>query len=202
MEGGSGLAGMPSNSGNPMPNVSQAEFLQFLDQYSDADSVVREAVDARNKVRAAVKAAGIPLPAFDRVRKDMAKSGAVRELEDAAHRRMMAWLARPVGFQASMDIANDPAIDPGTRALQLHEIKRIQQEGFAAGKTGDRADRNPYTPGTEGFVHWHNSWLKGQEEKVGTLGSDPAPSPAANGGKRRGRPRKGSEEPPAGSTIQ
>lgn len=200
MEGG--LAGMPSNSGNPIPNVSQADFLRFLDQYADADNVVHEAVADRNKVRAAVKAAGIPLAAFDRVRKDMQKSGTVREQEDAAYRRMMAWRNMPVGHQASLDIANDPAVDPDTRQLHLHEIKRIQQEGFDAGKTGDRADRNPYTPGTEGFTHWHNSWLRGQAEKGGTMSGDPTPAPEANGRRRGGRRKAATDEaPPPGEPI-
>lgn len=190
-----------SNSGNPLPGLSQAEFLEYLDQYNDADNVVKQAVAARNRLRKDIAAKGVPLAALDRVRKDVQKSGAIREQEDAAYRRMMAWQLKPVGFQASMDIANDPTVDPGHRALAVHELKQIDNEGFDAGKAGHRADRNQYTPGTEAHARWHTAWLRGQAEKVGELGGD-APAPAENGGRRRGRrgrPRKAPAED-AGAT--
>jgi hypothetical protein len=186
----------------PGSNVTQATYLEFLDRYADADNEVRAAVDARKNLRASIKAAGIPLAAFDRTRKDSEKSGEIREHEETWYRRMMAWRHKPVGFQASMDLETD---EPGVAALNIHELKRIDNEGFEAGKGGRRRDSNSYTPGTEAYTRWDTAWLRGQAEIAASTAKTPGAAEAAraagaNGGRPRGRPRgsgKKSREPAA-----
>ena len=189
----------------PDPQVSQAQHFEFKDAYNEADEACRQAVAARKDLRAKIKAAGIPLAAWDRWRRDAQKSGEVRELEDAWYRRMMIWDLKPVGFQAAADFTTS---DPNMAALNTSELKRIDGEGLAAGKAGHRRDANSYTPGTEAYQRWDVAWVRGQAEIASTLG-DPAPrrgrgrppkaatAPApANGAKRgRGRPRRDQPQP-------
>lgn len=172
-------------------NVTQASYLEFLDRYEDADNVCAAATASRKDLRAAIKAAGIPLASFDRTRRDSKKSGDVREHEEGWYRRMMGWRNKPVGFQASMDLPDDG--DAGLKALNVHELKTIDNEGFNSGKASHRRDSNSYTPGTEAYTRWDNAWLRGQAEIAEGLAKTPAAAAAAkaagaNGG-RRGRPR-------------
>ena len=73
------LAGRVAGTG---ANVDPAVYFEFKDAYNDADEECRRAVAARKDLRAKIKAAGIPLAAWDRMRRDTQKSGSVRELED------------------------------------------------------------------------------------------------------------------------
>ncbi len=197
----------PLSSQRHGANVSQATYLEFKDSYADADKAVADAVSERKDLRAKIKAAGIPLAAFDRSRRDSEKSGETREAEEIWYRRMMAWSQKPVGFQASMDLAASAGTDPGLAALSTSELKRIDMEGYEAGKGGRRKDSNSYTPGTEAYQRWDVAWLRGQAEIASTLG-DKAPkrgkaaAPAPNGEKRgRGRPR-GSRNAPKLDLVQ
>ncbi len=177
--------------GNYFGNVTQAAFLGFLDQCADSDREVAEAVAARKDLRSKIKAAGIPLKAFDRARKDGAVSGEVREREEAWYRRLMAWQNKPFGFQASMDFSSD---DPDQQAVNVHQLKTVDNEGFDAGKNGKKRETNPYTPGSEMAQRWDSAWLRGQAEIASTLKPGSAPAAAANGGRRgRGRPRTNPE---------
>lgn len=160
------------------PEVSQAQFLEFLDRYAAQDRYVEEAVADRKELRAEIKAAGIPLAAFDRARRDADASGEVREEIELWYRRLMAWLQKPVGFQASMDFAADGS---GTAALSVHDLKTIDNAGYEAGKGGRRRDSCSYTPGTEAAQRWDQAWLRGQSELADAL-SDAPPK------RGRGRP--------------
>jgi hypothetical protein len=182
----------PLRSAQGSNQVSQAGYLEFIDSYADADKAVADAVADRKDLRAKIKAAGIPLAAFDRSRRDSEKSGEIREAEEIWYRRMMTWRQKPVGFQASMDMAAGGAVDPGLAALSTSELKRIDMEGFEAGKGGRRKDSNSYTPGTEAYQRWDTAWLRGQAEIASTLG-DPAPK------RGRGRPPKAAEAPANGA---
>jgi len=163
--------------------VRQHDYLEFLDLYADADNAVKQAVAARKQLRDRIAAIGIPLPAFDRTRHDSEKSGEVRETEDRWYRRMMAWRLKPVGFQASMDMQTD---DPNAAALNVHELKRIDNEGIEAGQTGRPRTSNSYTPGTEAYQRWDNAWMRGDSERESSGSSAGSDSPRRS----RGRPRK------------
>lgn len=165
-----------STQGNEFGNAAQ--FLGWLGRYADCDAEVADAVQARKDLRAEIKAAvgKEGLIAFDRARKDADMSGELREKRERAYRQFMAWQSKPIGFQASMDLPTDEA----ARALNVHELKRIDNEGEAAGKAGRKRDSNPWTPGTEGYQRWDTAWMRGQAEIAETLANQPQP--------RRGRP--------------
>lgn len=183
--------------------ASQAAYLAFVQRYDDADREVREAVASRKDLRAAIKAAGIPLASFDRARKDADVSGEMREHHDLWYRKLMAWQRKPVGFQGGLDLGA-PATD---REWDVHELHAVDNQGFDSGKGGRKRDSNPWTPGTEAFQRWDNAWIRGQAEIASTLGDKPAArkrtaanGAAANGAEngRRGRPLGSRNKPKKG----
>ncbi len=164
-------------------NLTRASFLEFVERHdaieeeiADAQETMRSIRRRRKDLRKTIEAEGHNIDEFDRALRDAKRSGEEREAADRAYRRNMAWLAKPVGYQTEFDIT--PAAMAGAEA---HEVKRAEREGFKAGKDGDRADRNPWRPGSEPFAAWHSSWLRGQAEKV-TAEIQPTEP------KRRGRP--------------
>ncbi len=126
---------------------------------------------------------------------DAKRSGEEREAADRAYRRNMAWLGKPVGTQSEFDLA--PSWSPV-------DLSRVERDGFTAGKRGDRADSNSWTPGREEHQRWHSGWLRGQGEKVTAeirtaekvaLGGDEGYPLPTEPTRRRGRP-KGSPNKP------
>lgn len=184
--------------------ASQAAYLAFVQRYADADRDVRQAVAARKDLRAAIKAAGIPLPSFDRARKDADVSGEMRENLDQWYRKLMAWQRKPVGFQGGLDLGEAAT----EQQWDVHELHAVDNQGFDSGKGGRNRDSNPWTPGTEAFQRWDNAWIRGQAEIASTLGDKPAArkptaanGSAANGAtaaKPRGRPRGSRNKPKQG----
>jgi hypothetical protein len=199
------------------PNLTRATFIEFCTKH---DEIERELADVaetkrslnkrRKDIRKNMGAAGIDIDMFDRMRDDLELTPEEREARTRDLAQYMAWMQAPAGYQASMDFQSD---DPGERAYNVHELHAIDGEGFDAGKTGRRADSNPYRPGTEGHARWHNAWNRGQQLAVEAMGGGaPAPAAEPNGhaeapepeavpdppqGKRRpGRPRK--PHPPVG----
>lgn len=174
--------------------ITSAEFLSYFDRHdaieqelTGAQETVRSIRRRRKDLRDTIKADGINMAAFDRARTDEARSGEEREAEDRKYREYMAWLKKPVGFQQAMEFS--PA-EPTT-----HDLHKVESGGLDAGKRGDRADRNPWTPGTEAFVRFHAGWLRGQALKV-TADIKPAESlvqPAEL--RRRGRPAGSRNKP-------
>lgn len=181
--------------------ITSAEFLAYVDRHDvleerqtaaetvlkDAQAGVRAVKREKKDLRKIMAGDGINLAAFDRAMVDEKRSGEEREVEDRRYREFMAWLKKPVGFQQAMEFA--PA-EPTT-----HELHKAESGGLEAGKRGDRADSNPWTPGTEAFVRFHAGWLRGQALKV-TADIKPAESlvqPAEL--RRRGRPAGSKNRP-------
>lgn len=175
--------------GRNTPDVTQAVSLGFHDEMDAIDNEAKGLREARKKLRLRIKQAGVELRGFDRARIDRDRSAAEREAEDREYRRQMAWQMKPVGFQPSLDI--DEAVEEGLRALNVHELHRIDTEGFEAGQSGRRRDSNPWPVGQESAQRWDTAWIRGQSLLAGTLGGGSSAA-AANGGepRRRGRPRK------------
>jgi hypothetical protein len=162
-------------------NVTQATYLDFLQQYKDADEAVAEAVGERKALRKTIKGAGINLKAFDRQRKDAEKSGEVREEEDREYRRYMAWCGKPVGFQPDM-FPERTASDE--RAMAEYQATQAEEAGEIAGKNGVDRARNPWTPGTFLWEQYDRGWMRGQEILAATL--TPSDSPKLRGRKTDG----------------
>jgi hypothetical protein len=170
-------------------NVTQTAFLQLIEEYTDVDQAVHEAVGMRKDLRKRIKGAGFSLAAFDRARKEAEKSEDMRDEEDRQFRRNMAWMGKPLGYQADWigepppsAGANGPAGDEDQPTQ--HQVRQVEAAGLAAGRAGvDRAD-NPWGEGSFLSRVWDDQWLAGQQE----LGANILPSR-----RRRGRPRKEAE---------
>ena len=170
----------------------RAGFLDFVEKHNgiedellDAKETVRSINRRRKDLRKLIAIEGHDIDEFDRALKDAKRSGAEREAADKIYRRNMEWLGKPIGYQTALDLAGAAPVE-----FSVSELKRVDREGFDAGKAGERADRNSYSPGTEAFARWHSAWLRGQAEKV----TDEIKPPDAP--KRRGRP-PGSKNRPA-----
>lgn len=197
----------PLSGHNIFGTINQAAFIELLASYDQGMQAVADAradlKERKENIRDRLGPAGYK--AFMRTAKDRETSGEERELEDQWYRRQMAWLQKPVGFQPAFDLKSD---DPGLAALNTMELKRIDSEGFEAGRAGHSRDRNTYTPGTEAFARWDTAWLRGQAEIASSLANNTSAADAAraagangNGGqRRRGRPpgsKNRSKEPAA-----
>ncbi len=166
--------------------VTQEQYEHFKSRYIAITEEIADAVGRRKDLRATIRGAGGKgyLRAFDRALKDADKSGADRVEEDLHYRQMMEWEKKPIGYQAGFNL--DDAPPPARLQLSVAELHEVDNEGYAAGKAGKAAAKNPWNPGTEPFDRWQNAWTRGQGDKVtAEIGKAPA-----NGGTapRRGRP--------------
>jgi hypothetical protein len=177
-----------AEQGRNSTDVTQAVSLGFHSEMDAIDNEAKGLREARKKLRLRIKQAGIQLRGFDRARHDAERSSAEREAEDREYRRQMAWMSKPVGFQPSMDL--DDAIDEGLRALNVHELHRIDNEGFEAGKDGWKRERNPWSLSTEAYQRWDVAWLRGQAAIASTLNGSTSSTNGSEAPRRRGRPRK------------
>jgi hypothetical protein len=179
-------------------NVTQATFLQFVDEYSDVDQAVAQAVGMRKDLRKRIRGAGLNLAAFDRSRAEAEKSGDKREEEDREFRRNMAWLGKPIGFQA--DWVGAPSTSSGPRpngedtaAVAEHQVHQVEAHGEAAGEAGRERGANPWSPGTLLYQTWDTAWMAGQETLARKLGPAEALAP-----RKRGRPPGARNKPKPG----
>ena len=153
----------------------------------DFNEVVREAISAQGQIDedatdlAASKA--VLKGVFKRAEKlgidtndlkwALAQNRMDNDLREASHRRRMLYmefLDKPVGTQTSFDFAGavgkgeEPENQPETMTeLQQH---RITDAGKSAGKSGMKADTNPWLPGTYAAQLWDQGWQEGQEASV------------------------------------
>jgi uncharacterized protein (UPF0335 family)/ribosome modulation factor len=134
-----------------------------------------------------IEKTGLPLKAWKSFLKDREEAGTIRQRIFEARNRLLEWDLKPVGIQASMDLSTSA----GSPELNVHELKRVDNEGFDAGSTGKKRSVNPYTPGTEAAQRFDTAWLRGQAEIASMMGTG-----ADNGEKRgRGRPKGSTNKP-------
>jgi hypothetical protein len=188
-----------------LSNVTPATVIEFLAEYDDAEAAISEAasvkaaaIGARKRLRKRIETSGIDLEVFDRLIKDSAVPGEVRERRDAEYRKMMAWTGKPIGFQASLDVANDPATAPEIRALNLAELKRIDRDGEEAGKAGRSRGDNPWTPGTEAYQRWDTAFVRSAAEVASDLEGEGGGVAARRGRPPNSRNRRPRPQPEAG----
>lgn len=183
------LSSAAEHGRNSTPEPSQAISLTYHTEHDEIDAEAASLRRRRKELRNRIKQAGIQLRGFDRARRDRDRPAVEREAEDAEYRRQMAWMSKPIGFQPSLDI--NEAIDEGQRALNVHELHRIDNDGFEAGRAGHKRQVNPWSIGTEAYQRWDTAWIRGQAAIAATLnGSTDAAGNGASAPRRRGRPRK------------
>lgn len=177
-------------------DVTQAVSLGFHTAMDDLDIEAKALRENRKKLRLRIKQAGINLRGFDRARTDSERAANDREAEDFEYRRQMAWKSKPIGFAPSLDL--NEAVDEGLRALNVHELHRIDTDGFEAGKAGKKRSVNTWPLGSEAYQRWDTAWVRGQADIASTLGGPANGTTAANDAtgsderpkRGRGRPRK------------
>lgn len=188
----------------PNSNVTQATFLQFVEELNNADQAVAEAVGMRKDIRKRARGAGLVMSQVDRARKEADKSGDKREMEDREYRRYMMWFGKPLGYQADW-------IEPERRASALagavpngediaavseHQQRQVELAGRAAGEAGRDRGVNPWSPGTQLYDTWDASWLAGQDVLARKIG--PSETSAA---RKRGRPPGARNKPKSGAAA-
>jgi hypothetical protein len=174
------------NGGSPVGDATAAIVFDYLDRYEEADERVKVANKARKELRTEIEKTGIPLEAWDSFRRDREKPGHLRQRIDAARAQLMEWDLKPVGYQGQMEFKAEVA-----------DLKRVDGEGFDAGKTGIKREANPFTPGTEIFVRWDTAWLRGYAENPAATQGDGGENGEVR--RRRGRP-PGSKNKPKDAT--
>jgi hypothetical protein len=169
-------------------NLTQASFLQFIDELDNADQMVAEAVGNRKDVRKRCIGAGLNIKAVDQARKVAEQAGDKREQHDRDFRQYMLWLGKPMGFQANWidpDHGNAPAPNgQDMAAVSEHQQQQVERAGRAAGEAGRDRGANPWSPGHVLAQLWDQQWLAGQEALARKIG----PTESAVPPKRRGRP--------------
>jgi hypothetical protein len=182
-------------------NVSQDSFLAFIDEYDVADQAVAEAVGARKDLRKRIRGAGFHLGAFDHTRKEAQKDIDRRNEEDREFRRNMAWLGKPLGFQADwVGAPTEPG--PGESgnganddAISEHQVHQVELAGLTAGRNGHDRGSNPWGVDPQGvgtflYQRWDEKWLDGQEEIARRMGPQDPPVR-----RPRGRPQGSKNRP-------
>ena len=149
------------NGAAPMGDVTPDQMYEFIDRHEDIVAGRKSLNKQKKKLVEDIEKSGIPIESWLHFLKTREQAGVIRERIDAAWRQLQAWDAKPVGVQAGMDLTTTAAGD-----LNEHEVKRVDKAGFDAGKAGQKAEGNPYTPGTEAATVWQNAWARGQAAKV------------------------------------
>jgi hypothetical protein len=169
-------------------NITQATFIGFINEYSDVDQVVSEALGMRKNLRKRIKGAGLNLVAFDRARAEAARSTEEREEEDREFRRNLAWLGKPLGYQLDWIGGAEAATPNGEDEAEIaqHQVHQVELAGKQAGEDGRNRSANPWTAGS--FLHerWDESWLAGQDVLAQRI--KPAEPRRARAPRLRGRP--------------
>jgi ribosome modulation factor len=187
-------------------NVSPVQYQGWMEEYEGIDREIREAVGQRKDLRSRIRAAGVPLAAFDRARKDSDVAASVREHEDTWYRTFLAWEGKgvSVGGQASLEL---DMTDDAVASMYAQRLRQAETDGHAAGAAGRGGDDCSWPSGSEGAQRWHAGWQEGQRglaEKLETTpprragrppGSKNKPKPeavtrvgrGARGGRGRGR---------------
>lgn len=185
----SGAAQQGHNGTSPVGDATKALMYDYLERNEDIVDGRKALNKQKRELVAEIEKAGIPKEAWEHFLKTREQAGVIRERIDAAWRKLQEWDAKPVGLQASMDLT----AGHGVPDLNVQELKRVDNEGFKAGKAGSKRDGNPYTPGTEAYARFDTAWMRGQAEIAASMG----PGAGAADGEKRGRGRpKGSVNKP------
>lgn len=150
----------PKRALSEIPDSEIKHYAELLfDSQGDLEETMKAAAGNRGVIAGVLKSAekiGIPkkyLIEFTKTMKqDPEEVRAQLEFTDRA--------ARILGrdrFIHQMDLFRDVKASP---------VKRPQDEGYRAGKSGGSASENPYKPGTEENQQWSSGWNEGQAEIV------------------------------------
>jgi hypothetical protein len=173
--------------------LSPETFLEFVGQAAKAQRTLDEANSELRHVYKRAKKAGIDLSTFKCALAEIKIDPEQRAADQQTYARYMAWLGRPVGFQAELEI-----VVPSERARVSLDRVLWEQEGYDAALAKSEPDSNPHAVGSEAA----QAWLTGHSHGVAFLNRLPTMEVAAR------KPRKGRQTAEAraaaapGPTVQ
>jgi len=130
--------------------LSPEIFLDFVCEAAKAQRTLDEANSELRHVYKRAKRAGVDLKEFKKVLAEIKVDPEQRQASQATYARYMAWLGKPIGYQAELAI-----IEPSQRAKDALNLSVWEQEGYDAALGGREPADNPYPPGGPAAQAWH-----------------------------------------------
>lgn len=129
--------------------LSPEIFLDFAREARIAKRALDEASSGYQHVMKRAKRAGIDLKEFKRALAEALIDPDQKKASEEAYAKYMAWLGKPVGFQATLEI-----VEPSQRAKDALQNEIWSQEGYDAALAGRGPDNSPYTAGSLADSFW------------------------------------------------
>jgi ribosome modulation factor len=155
-------------------NVTKATVLQHHDAIVEKLRVKKEADSALAHAWKQCERDGIDKKELKRIiaERDMsADELAVRDRKYALYR---AWLAKPVGYQASMldkeTAPNGHDTEAEAHAVEQHQQNEAYDDGYRAGRAGSALSFCPFEIGSQQYQDYSLGWSSGQKAAVESLG--------------------------------
>jgi hypothetical protein len=157
-------------------NVSRETFLAFVGEIRDAKAAVDSANGTLRNTYKRAESAGLDKKELKEAIRVDGLSGAAREEAFRLKALYMAWLGKPIGFQSSLDLpqtddgeGDEDASPESGDPIAEHQVRNAQDNGLAAGRSGQDRGSNPWSPGTFMAQQWDAAWIQGQQQIADTL---------------------------------
>ena len=153
--------------------VDEESFLQHAKTIGALEAEKKVLQAKINKARKAAKADGIQLGIFDAMRK-IADLSRPEQQEHISHSKAyLVWLKSPIGLQFSLDLEDDPSLDPGEEAderIAAQVVEDARGAGYRAALKGEWMDTNPHEANSEAGQAWIAGYNEAQEVQVRKMG--------------------------------
>lgn len=172
-EGAGEAAGVPAISNYRPPSGADTDlFKKFaaraegqMKQVKKAQDTVKSELGTLSQIYREAKEAGVPA---ERVR--ILKQTIKERNRDASE---ILVEERERAFQHTALKSKLADVMPFSMLMAPPSLTEIEMMGEHAGKNGEPADNNTFTPGTKQFASWHSGWKKGQRDSAAKVfGSD------------------------------
>ena len=130
--------------------LSPEIFLDFVVEAAKAQRILDEANSELRHVYKRAKRAGVDLKEFKKALAEIKVDPEQRQASQATYARYMAWLGKPVVYQAELAI-----VEPSQRAKDALSLSIWEQEGYDGALAGREPGDNPYPPGGPAAQAWH-----------------------------------------------
>ena len=162
--------------GHNLIGVDRNDFDGWSARHSAATEELKVAQAKRNKIRKAMRAAGIILGVFDRTAKLVDMSREEQQTEFVHTEAYLKWHRAPIGQQFSLILVSNDAFDDDDEGAAALIVEDAKGAGWRAGRDGKWEDVNPHPANSEAGQAWLGAYREGQEKKTLALGGDNADS--------------------------
>lgn len=186
----------PETPGMGHNGPTRDDYLFYVGQFKAAEKVIKEARDAKKKLRQAAKLVGLTVEVIDEVMKDAEKQDDTKLDRLTTYKQYATWHGLPIGSQISL-------LDhiEATKAKESVE-KQAENEGYELGIMGLNTDEQKWQPHTpEGQAHLRG-WQEGQKalaDKFISLNEAKAAIDAEKAEKERKKAEKAKKAEEAGA---